>query len=56
MIFMREDDEKPEDKPIEPANPNSQPGTPMQKPCIKPVVPSENPGTSIPFERKKNRK
>lgn len=47
-----------EPKPIQPAKPSENPGTPIQKgPLpIKPVQPSQSPGTGIPFNEPKNNK
>ena len=50
---MSDDKEKPKDKPVKPATPSFQPGTPIRKepdrPSIKPAKPSERPGTAMPF-------
>ena len=50
---MSDDKENPKDKPIKPAVPSPQPGTPLRKmpdePFVEPAEPSENPGTAMPF-------
>lgn len=45
-------------KPIQPAKPSENPGTPMQKDpsIIKPVQPSQSPGNRLPFNELKSDK
>lgn len=47
-----------EPKPIQPAKPSENPGTPIQKgpSIIKPVQPSQSPGNRLPFNEPKSNK